>query len=413
MERALDELLRASAGDPGAIGLAGGLPSDGLFPRRALARSFLRVLQQPPTLQYGWPEGHLPLREQIAERLRARGAEVTADEVLVTSGAQQAIAIAVELVAKPGDDVRVDGLTYPSALDLFRTQGLRPATVAMGGHARVRYAMPAVHNPSGAGRSHEQRRALIASAEFVIEDDAYADLLFAGPAPRPLLADAPARTFHVGTFSKILCPGLRIGWLVVPTRFQEEARSLKSAADLQSGSLAQLLLSDYLGREDLDQRLPRLRRFYRARRKAGPRASRPWTLLAVRDACGGLQRLGRDRHDAIRAGLPSTGHRGRRELRSRLELPVRRIGDAARVSAVLLQGQPLRPGRGRAEAVARLGQAAVRAVARRLGGRVQSLGIAIGGASAERDLRGSRGRLERHRIDERAEARRLHDARAR
>ncbi len=274
MERALDELLRASAGDPGAIGLAGGLPSDGLFPRRALARSFLRVLQQPPTLQYGWPEGHLPLREQIAERLRARGAEVTADEVLVTSGAQQAIAIAVELVAKPGDDVRVDGLTYPSALDLFRTQGLRPATVAMGGHARVRYAMPAVHNPSGAGRSHEQRRALIASAEFVIEDDAYADLLFAGPAPRPLLADAPARTFHVGTFSKILCPGLRIGWLVVPTRFQEEARSLKSAADLQSGSLAQLLLSDYLGREDLDQRLPRLRRFYRARAERLARALR-------------------------------------------------------------------------------------------------------------------------------------------
>jgi 2-aminoadipate transaminase len=276
MDRTVDELLRASASDPKVIGLSGGLPSDGLFPRRALAESFLRVLEQPSTFQYGWPEGHVTLRAQIAERLNARGAAVTADSVLVTNGAQQAIAIAAELVARPGDKVGVDRLTYPSALDLFRAQGLVPTAERPDvDHARLSYGMPAVGNPLGGKLSVEQHAALRARQDqFFIEDDAYADVAFDGPPGRPLLADLPGRVFHVGTFSKILCPGLRIGWLVAPEPFRESARSLKSAADLQAGSLAQLLLSDYLQHVDLDQRLIRLRHFYRTRAQALARALR-------------------------------------------------------------------------------------------------------------------------------------------
>lgn len=277
MDHAVDELMRASASDPRVIGLSGGLPSDGLFPRRALAESFLRVLEQPSTLQYGWPEGHLPLREQIARRLRARGAVVTADSVLVTSGAQQAIAIAADLVAQRGDRIEVERLTYPSALELFRAQGLRPvpARSDVDHDIRLSYVMPAVGNPVGGRFAVEERRALLARRKhLVIEDDAYADLSFDGPAPRPLVADLPSRVFHVGTFSKILCPGLRIGWLVVPKRFREQARALKSASDLQAGSLAQLLLNDYLEHADLDERLTRLRRFYRTRAQRLARALR-------------------------------------------------------------------------------------------------------------------------------------------
>ncbi|HEY2746142.1 MAG TPA: aminotransferase class I/II-fold pyridoxal phosphate-dependent enzyme, partial [Polyangia bacterium] len=122
MEKRVDRLHRIAAASPGTIGLGGGLPADALFPRGALARAFVRAMREPQAsaLQYAWPEGRAELREWIAARLRARGATVTGEELIVTSGAQQAIAIAAQLALARGDEVGVDAETYPAALDLFR-----------------------------------------------------------------------------------------------------------------------------------------------------------------------------------------------------------------------------------------------------------------------------------------------------
>jgi len=272
LKRELEVLLRRGAARTGVIGLAGGLPSVAQFPRRALALSFLRVMRQAgtPALQYGWAEGSGRLRGYLAQRLNARGVEVRPDDVIVTSGAQQGIAMALELATRPTDVVGFDLETYPAALELARCRGLVPA-------GRLRdvscaYVMPAVSNPRGRALSDLKRTSLLGERVAIIEDDAYAELRFAdGPAPRPLLADATDRVFHVGTFSKILCPGLRVGWLVVPRHLRRRALELKQGIDLQSSTLAQAIVEDYLLGDghrpgvDLDDRLLRLRRFYAGR----------------------------------------------------------------------------------------------------------------------------------------------------
>jgi len=263
--------MRAAAADGRVIGLAGGLPAEAQFPKRALARAFLHAVHRAgaPALQYGWAEGSDRLRAFVAGRLQARGAAVEPADVIITSGAQQAIALALELAAGPGDAVGVGPETYPAALELIRARGLSP--VARWDGAPVRYVMPAVHNPRGDGLSAAGRAELLQTPGAIVEDDAYAELRFDGPPSRPLLADAPDRVLHVGTLSKTLSPGLRIGWLVVPPRLREQAVELKQGTDLQASSLGQAVAETYLlgdgelAGADWEARLARLRRFYRRR----------------------------------------------------------------------------------------------------------------------------------------------------
>jgi 2-aminoadipate transaminase len=186
---------------------------------------------------------------------------VTADDVIVTNGAQQAIALATELVARRGETVAVQAATYPAALDLFRSRGLRPALLGTG---RIAYLLPALGNPTGRPLADAEHDA-VARARWIIEDDAYADLRFAGGAPPPWLERHRTRVLHVGTFSKTLCPGLRVGWLVVPRSLRRRAVALKQSGDLQSNSLAQAVVDDYLAHVDFDRRLAVLRVFYRRR----------------------------------------------------------------------------------------------------------------------------------------------------
>ncbi|WP_129344227.1 PLP-dependent aminotransferase family protein [Sorangium cellulosum] len=262
-----EELKRRAARTPGLISFAGGLPAPGEFPRAKLSAAFVRALQAPscPALQYGWPEGDEDLRSWIAGRLRRRGAQVARDDIIVTSGAQQAISLATQVVGGAGATLGIEPETYPGALDLFRALGT--TVVDDGGHADAHYLMPAVSNPRGRRLSPHGRSRVLSTLRPIIEDDAYADLCFDSVAPRPLLAEAPDRVFHVGTFSKTLCPGLRVGWLVPPRSLRNDVLKLKQAADLQAASLPQAILEDYLRNEDFDQRLVRLREFY-ARRAA-------------------------------------------------------------------------------------------------------------------------------------------------
>lgn len=239
------------------------MPAERQFPRAALAQSFLRVVNKvgAGALQYGWAEGQAVLRSQIAARLVARGARVTPDDVLITSGAQQAIAIATQLLLRPGREIGVEEVTYPAALELFRLRKLVPTRLET---ARCRYVMT-LSNPLGTPLAAETRATALKGRGPVIEDDAYGELVFAGTAPRLLLKETPERTFHAGTFSKTLCPGLRVGWLVMPAAQRARARRLKEGDDLQANSLAQAVVSDYLATADFEDHLQRLRRFYARR----------------------------------------------------------------------------------------------------------------------------------------------------
>jgi len=266
VEKQIERLQRIAAAQAGSLSLGGGLPADELFPRAALARAFVRAMREPQAsaLQYAWPEGRQALREWIAVRLRARGAAVGADDVIVTSGAQQALAIAAQLCFRRGDAVGTDRETYPAALDLFRTRGglLR---AGWEGDVRCFYAMPAIGNPRSRPMAPGDRERLCARELHVVEDDAYAELRFDGRATRPLIADHRDKVWQVGSFSKTLCPGLRVGWLVPPPAWKERALEVKHASDLQASSLGQTVLELFLAEDDFEARLERARRFYAAR----------------------------------------------------------------------------------------------------------------------------------------------------
>ncbi len=255
--------------------MGGGLPAEELFPRAELAQAFLEVLSEPrcSALQYGWPEGDPDLREHIAARLRARGAvRITSRDVIVTSGAQQAVGIAMAALRARGSRVALDARTYPVALDLLRAA--RAQLVDDVARADWVYTMPGVTNPDGSGMCPRLLDAILSSEVPVIADEAYAELRFDGATPRPLLADAGDRTWHVGTLSKILCPGLRVGWLVPPASQRDRALEAKRRSDLEAGTLSQAVARAFFARDDLDARLARTRAFYRRRVRALVRALR-------------------------------------------------------------------------------------------------------------------------------------------
>lgn len=263
---AMDEQQRRAASRPDLLCLAGGFPADELLPRGALGRAFTAAIARHHggALQYGWPEGNARLRQLIAARLWARGAKVGADDIVVTAGAQQALAIATEMIVEPGDTVAIEARSYPGAIDLFRRAGAA-MTSDPGARARVAYVMPGVSNPYGRGIRPEERAALLKSGARIIADEAYAELRFDGRIERPLLVDARDRTFHIGTFSKSLSPGLRVGYLVAPPLFVKRARALKQTVDLEAAALTQGVLAELLKRDNFDARLARSRRIYQER----------------------------------------------------------------------------------------------------------------------------------------------------
>lgn len=250
--------MRQVAGDENIISFSGGLPSARTFPREQLAQVAGEVLRDGPDelLQYGWPEGQPELRERIARRLARRGLEVSADDVLITNGAQDAIGFVID--ALKAREVQTDALTYSTALDLFRHRRCEPRT----SYAPLRYAMPAMHNPLGRSLNDAERAECLKN-EWIIEDDAYADLVFDGVAPPSLAVEANDRVFHIGTLSKTVAPGLRVGWLVAPPAFREKLRVLKNDQDLHSNGLSQAIASKLLEDDDgFEVRLGQLRSFY-------------------------------------------------------------------------------------------------------------------------------------------------------
>lgn len=260
-----DELARKAAKKAGLISFAGGLPDPTLFPARELGAALRSALtaDAAEALQYGWPEGAESLRAYVARDLRARGADVRADRVIITSGAQQAIALCVALMRK-GSRIGVEPESYPGALDIFRTNGAKLCQLPE--PAQAYYVMPSLSNPRGQRMSDADRATLLSQAArqraFLLEDDAYEGTCFSGQRSVPLLAEAPERVFHIGTFSKTLCPGLRIGWLVPPRALASRVLKRKQNQDLQANSLAQALLVRYLEGEHFSRHQQRARARY-------------------------------------------------------------------------------------------------------------------------------------------------------
>jgi len=289
------ELLKVTQ-NPETISFAGGLPAPETFPVRELAEVAQRVLERAgcQALQYSTTEGHPPLRRIIAARMQARcGVAVDADRVLVTSGSQQGLDLSGKLFLDDGDVVLCESPTYLGAVQAFNAYRPRYVEVptdddgmvvdelerllAANPRAKVIYVIPDFQNPTGRTWSLERRRGVAALARrhdvVVVEDHPYDDLRFEGEPLPPLLALEPdAPVVFLGTFSKIFCPGMRIGWLTAPPLVFEKYVLLKQGVDLHTSTLSQQQLAGYLESYDIDESIVRMRALYRRRRDAMVRA---------------------------------------------------------------------------------------------------------------------------------------------
>jgi DNA-binding transcriptional MocR family regulator len=274
------------------ISFAGGLPAPELFPAELIADAFARALA--PTvaaraLQYSSTEGDPGLRALLAERFCGRGLACDADELLVTTGSQQALGLISAVLIDPGDVVLVENPSYLAALQSFGFAGARlvPVPCDEDGlqvealpeliveHApKFLYVVPTFQNPTGRTlpAARRARLAEIAAGHglWIVEDDPYGELRYDGRALTPIGAQPGAgdRTVTISSLSKVLAPGLRIGWLRAPEKILRPLAIAKQAADLHTSTVDQIAARTSLHAADLDTHIDGLRREYRRRRDA-------------------------------------------------------------------------------------------------------------------------------------------------
>ncbi len=283
------EMLKA-AGHPHPINFASGNSDSRLFP----AEDFRKVLQSVmrrdgiAALDYGDPEGHAPLRTTIAHILGSQGLQIAAENVLITAGSQQALSLVAQLLLKPNDVILLESPTYSGALDLFRALGFRVVSVPVDRqgmqveaiekllqqhHPRLIYSIPNFHNPTGTCLSSARRHQLIVLADRynipILEDDFVGDLRYEGRTQPALKAlDPGGRVVYVSTFSKMLMPGLRVGFLVADGPVYEGLVRFKHASDLATSSLVQRALEAYVTVGRYQAHLRRSSQEFRRRRDA-------------------------------------------------------------------------------------------------------------------------------------------------
>ena len=278
---AIREILKVTL-QPDVISFAGGLPAPETFPVEALRDGFDRVLREvgPASLQYSTTEGHPALRAWIAARETARGIPTDADEVLVVSGSQQGLDLVAKAFIDEGAPILVESPSYLGALQAFGlfapefrniptdADGLLPQAIDadLARAARFAYVMPNFQNPSGRTLTAERRLLLAAAARehdfWLVEDDPYGELWYREQPPQSLRAFAPERTIRLGSFSKILSPGLRIGFVVAPRAMIEILIRLKQATDLHTATLSQRAAFEVLNSSLMADHLPAIRARY-------------------------------------------------------------------------------------------------------------------------------------------------------
>ena len=282
---AIREILKITE-RPEVISFAGGLPSPEGFPVAELKAGFDHVLDTQPAvaLQYGRTEGYTPLREWVAQEMSREGAKVETDEVLIVSGSQQALDMLGKLFIDPGSRVLVEAPSYLGALQsfsLFEPQFQAVPTDDRGlvaealdddlaRDARFIYVLPNFQNPTGLTLDRERRQVLVERCADlglpIIEDDPYGELRYAGE-PQPSLLRlgraAGATVIRLGTFSKVLAPGLRLGYVVAPRDIISKLVQIKQATDLHTAMVTQMAVFEAVRTGFLKDHLPKVRALYK------------------------------------------------------------------------------------------------------------------------------------------------------
>jgi len=293
---AIRELLKLTQ-NPEVISFAGGLPASDLFPIERFKEACRKALEQSAALalQYGETEGYKPLREMIARHISRYGIKAQTENILVTTGSQQALDLIGKLLINAGDRVLVEAPTYLGALQAFNLYGAEYVSVpcdenglrsdlleaSLRSGPKFMYVLPNFQNPSGTTLSEERRRALVMLANRygipIVEDDPYGQLRYEGEHLPPLVVldreNVPrdsgytlGNVIYLSTFSKTLAPGLRLGWVVAPPEVIAKLVQLKQGSDLHTSTFAQIVAYEVARDNFLDKHVKRLRIVYRERR---------------------------------------------------------------------------------------------------------------------------------------------------
>nr|MBL8456686.1 PLP-dependent aminotransferase family protein [Zoogloeaceae bacterium] len=264
------------------ISFAGGLPAPATFPVDEMRAAFDRVLalRGREALQYSATEGYAPLREWIAARVGTDAAPVAPDDVMIVSGSQQGLDLLAKVLVDPGDRVLVETPTYLGALQAFSLFGPRFVAVASDAEgllpdalddamrgAKFLYCLPNFQNPTGRLLPLARRQALVERARaldlLILEDDPYGALSYDGETPPAIRTLAPERTVYMGSFSKVLAPGLRIGYVIAPPALRAKLVQAKQATDLHTATLSQQAVFEVVKNGFLDGHIPSIRALYR------------------------------------------------------------------------------------------------------------------------------------------------------
>ncbi|MBC7445519.1 MAG: PLP-dependent aminotransferase family protein, partial [Polaromonas sp.] len=337
---AIRELFKL-LGKPGIISFAGGFPDPAMFDVEGIQEASARALRDEPggALQYGATEGYQPLREQLSAFMAGKGATVSPQELIVTTGSQQALDLLGKTMLSPGDKVIVEGPTFLATIQCFRLYGAEVISAPIDAHGvrtdaleqlitehrpKFVYLIPTFGNPSGALLGLERRRQVLEMAvkhqTLVVEDDPYGDLYFGAAPPPSLLAlsdSVPGSRdllAYCGSLSKVLSPGLRVGWMAGPAALLANAVMCKQFSDAHTSTFAQATAAQYLKAGRMPATLANVRQVYGERARAMGAA------------------LGRELGDAVAFTQPEgglffwarlTGHRG--QLRDAAEFARRAI----------------------------------------------------------------------------------------
>jgi 2-aminoadipate transaminase len=284
---AIRELLKVTE-QPNVISFAGGLPAPELFPLADIRESYNQVLGagDPSVLQYGTTEGYVPMREEISAQMRANGIQAEADNIFLTNGSQQGLDLIAKLFLNPGDEVLLQNPSYLGAIQTFRSyqanfrviptdgEGIDLTTLELSIKERrpkIIYLAPTFQNPTGTTLTLEERQTVARLASKygvpVIEDDPYSALRYDGPGLPPIKSlAAEDAVIYLGTFSKTLAPGLRLGWIAADRELIAKLIIAKQGTDLHTSTLLQRATHYYLTHFKASEHVEKIRQTYKARR---------------------------------------------------------------------------------------------------------------------------------------------------
>ncbi|WP_077369307.1 aminotransferase-like domain-containing protein [Anaerosalibacter sp. Marseille-P3206] len=282
------ELLKLTQ-KPEIISFAGGLPAPELFPVEEMKKISVEVLDEQGTkaLQYGPTEGYEPLRVEITKRMEKVGVKADPNDILVISGSQQGLDFSGKIFLNEGDIVLCESPSYLGAINAFKAYEPKFIEVPTDEHGmimedleeilknndrvRIIYVIPDFQNPSGRTWSEDRRKRIVELANeynvVIIEDNPYGELRFEGEfLPAVKHYDTEGRVVFLGTFSKIFCPGLRLGWVCADSEALNKYILVKQGADLQASTISQMQVAKFLEEYDIEAHIEKLRTVYRKRR---------------------------------------------------------------------------------------------------------------------------------------------------